>query len=78
MLVGTLDSLRRALNTNRTRAMGMFQADHIDSSTISQRELARGLQALGVGVSREETQALFDTMDTEGKGTTSYRQVPIT
>ena len=68
--------IRDYLATNATRCIDLFkQWDEDKSGTVDKREFHKAVRALGFEVEKEDTDAVFDSLDDDKSGNLEYAEL---
>ena len=74
--VSAMDQLRNVLSVNFKRVIELFRDwDDDGNQQVSKLEFRRALPVLGITISREDAEALFDEFDADGSGEIDYKEL---
>ena len=74
--VDVVTQIRHALGANHGKVIDIFRdLDEDGNGVITRGELARMLPVLGLGVSREEADDFFDSLDTDGSDSIDFHEL---
>ena len=71
-------SLKDALARSASRVVDLFRLwDEDRSGTVDKAEFHKAVRALGFDVEREDTDAVFDSLDDDNSGTLEYKELAL-